>query len=111
MTMEDRNEMRGTLFEERQRSSEKSPIATGTLQISGLKLRIALWPNRVAGEGTKAAGKKYWPVSVEYLQGSKAVLAKVRPSDITVTDANATPGGAYADGMPNAAPGGEEVDF
>ena len=104
--------MRGTLFEEKQRSSEKSPIATGTVQISGLKLRIALWPNRVAGPGTKAAGKKYWPVSIEYLQGSKDVLAKVRPADITVTAANAVPAAeADAGGMPDAAPGGEVVDF
>ena len=80
------NEMRGSLFEETERKGEKSPIATGTITISGVELRIAMWPSRVAKDGTKAAGKKYWPISVEYKQGTQFVLAKVSPVDIVVTE-------------------------
>jgi hypothetical protein len=36
------NEMRGTLFEETQRTNDKSPIATGTVTISGVELRVAM---------------------------------------------------------------------
>lgn len=88
------NEMRGTLWQETERKSEKSPAATGTVTISGLELRIAMWPVRVAGDGTKAAGKKYWPISVEYKQGTQFVLAKVSPADIVVTEGVANVPGA-----------------
>lgn len=88
------NEMRGTLWQETERKSEKSPAATGTVTISGLELRIAMWPVRVAGDGTKAAGKKYWPISVEYKQGTQFVLAKVSPADIVVTEGVANVSGA-----------------
>ena len=88
------NEMRGTLWQETERKSEKSPAATGTVTISGLELRIAMWPVRVAGDGTKAAGKKYWPISVEYKQGTQFVLAKISPADITVTGSVAEVPGA-----------------
>lgn len=88
------NEMRGTLWQETERKSEKSPAATGTVTISGLELRIAMWPVRVAGDGTKAAGKKYWPISVEYKQGTQFVLAKVSPADIVVKEGVANISGA-----------------
>lgn len=93
------NEMRGTLWQETDRKSEKSPAATGTVTISGLELRIAMWPVRVAKDGTKAAGKKYWPISVEYKQGTQFVLAKVSPADIVVTEGVANVPGA---GEPSA---------
>lgn len=96
------NEMRGTLWQETERKSEKSPAATGTVTISGLELRIAMWPARSAGESTKAAGKKYWPISVEYKQGTQFVLAKVSPADITVTEGVASVPGAGS-GEPEAA--------
>ena len=96
------NEMRGTLWQETDRKSEKSPAATGTVTISGLELRIAMWPVRVAKDGTKAAGKKYWPILVEYKQGTQFVLAKVSPADITVTEGVANVPGAGS-GEPEAA--------
>ena len=96
------NEMRGTLWQETERKSEKSPAATGTVTISGLELRIAMWPVRVAKDGTKAAGKKYWPISVEYKQGTQFVLAKVSPADIVVTEGVANVPGAGR-GEPEAA--------
>ena len=96
------NEMRGTLWQEAERSNDKAPIATGTVTISGLELRIAMWPSRVAPQTSKAAGKKYWPVAVEYRQGTRYVLAKVSPADITVLAANGAPAtggeGAVASG-------------
>ena len=81
------NEMRGSLFEETERKGEKSPIATGTITISGVELRIAMWPSRVAGANSKAANKKYWPVGVEYKQGTKWMLVKIKPEDVTATGA------------------------
>ena len=95
------NEMRGTLWAESERSSEKAPVASGTITISGLELRIAMWPARIAGDGSKAAGKKYWPMSVEYKQGTRFVLAKVAPADIQVPRAKGTaiaPDAAKGDG-------------
>lgn len=83
------NEMRGSLWNEEERKNDKAPTATGTLTISGVELRIAMWPARVAGGTGKGAGKKFWPVSVEYKQGTKFVLAKVNPANIVVTGAAA----------------------
>ena len=87
------NEMRGTLWAETERSNEKAPVASGTVTISGLELRIAMWPARVASQTSKAAGKKYWPIAVEYKQGTQFVLAKVSPADIVVPKAIGTEAG------------------
>ena len=38
------NEMRGTLWAETERKNDKAPIATGSITISGVELRLALWP-------------------------------------------------------------------
>ena len=95
------NEMRGTLWAETERSNEKAPVASGTVTISGLELRIAMWPARVASQTSKAAGKKYWPIAVEYKQGTQFVLAKVSPADIVVPKAIGTEAGG--------APGSETV--
>ena len=95
------NEMRGTLWAEAERSNEKAPVASGTVTISGLELRIAMWPARVASQTSKAAGKKYWPIAVEYKQGTQFVLAKVSPADIVVPKAIGTEAGG--------APGSETV--
>jgi hypothetical protein len=94
------NEMRGTLWAEPERTNDKAPVASGTVTISGLELRIAMWPARVASQASKAAGKKYWPIAVEYKQGTQFVLAKVSPVDIVVPAAN----GAAAGGVPGVAP-------
>ena len=94
------NEMRGTLWAETERSNEKAPVASGTVTISGLELRIAMWPARVASQTSKAAGKKYWPIAVEYKQGTQFVLAKVSPVDIVVPKAN----GIEAGGVPESVP-------
>lgn len=83
------NEMRGSLWEEKDRTNEKAPTATGTVTISGVELRVAMWPARVAGGSGKGAGKKYWPISVEYKQGTKFMLAKISPANVLVTGATA----------------------
>ena len=95
------NEMRGTLWAEPERTNDKAPVASGTVTISGLELRIAMWPARVASQTSKAAGKKYWPIAVEYKQGTQFVLAKVSPADIVVPKAIGTEAGG--------APGSETV--
>lgn len=79
-------EMRGALYEEAERKSEKSPIATGKITISGVELRIAMWPAQVSKGESK---KKYWPLKVEYRQGTTKFLAAVSPSQVTVTGATA----------------------
>lgn len=84
------DEMRGALFAEEERKNEKTPMATGTVTISGVKLRVAMWPSRVAGGTGKGAGKKYWPISVEYLQGAQKFLVACSPADVTVTGASTT---------------------
>lgn len=94
------NEMRGTLWAESERTNDKAPVASGTVTISGLELRIAMWPARVASQTSKAAGKKYWPIAVEYKQGTQFVLAKVSPVDIVVPSAKS----AVAGGAPGSAP-------
>lgn len=82
------NEMRGTLWpvDESDRK-ENGPAATGTVTISGVELRIAMWPARVAGGSGKGAGKKYFSLSLEYKQGTKAFLAKCNPTNVIVTGA------------------------
>lgn len=84
------NEMRGTLWpvDESDRK-ENGPAATGTVTISGVELRIAMWPARVAGGTGKGAGKKYCSLSLEYKQGTKAFLAKCNPANVLVTGATA----------------------
>lgn len=80
-------EMRGALYEESERKSEKSPVATGKITISGVELRIAMWPAQVSKGESK---KKYWPVKVEYRQGATKFLVPVSPAQVTVTGATAT---------------------
>lgn len=87
------NEMRGTLWAETERKNDKAPQASGTITISGLELRIAMWPSKVAGGSGPGAGKKYWPLKVEYKQGTKFVLAKVNPANIIVTGSTADAAG------------------
>ena len=92
------DEMRGALFEiAPDERKEKGPVATGTLTISGVKLRLAMWPARVAGGTGKGAGKKFWSVAVEYPQGARAFLAKCSPASVVVTGASAQPGDTAAD--------------
>lgn len=93
-------EMRGALYEEAERKSEKSPIATGKITISGVELRIAMWPSQVTKGDAK---KKYWPLKVEYRQGTTKFLAAVSPSQVTVTDATANAPAS------TAAPGDDET--
>lgn len=81
------NEMRGSLWTEKDRTNEKAPTATGTITVSGVELRIAMWPKRKAGGSGKRAGEDFCPLSVEYKQGTKFVLAKVSPANIVVTGA------------------------
>ena len=83
------NEMRGSLWPERERKNDKAPLATGTITISGVELRVAMWPKSKAGGSGKRAGEEFWPISVEYKQGTKFVLAKVNPANIVVTGAAA----------------------
>ena len=96
-------EMRGALYEETDRKNEKSPIATGKITVSGVELRVAMWGAQVSkGE----AKKKYWPLKVEYRQGTRFVLAKVKPENIVVAGA-----AAVVEGAPAAhGAGGEPAD-
>lgn len=93
-------EMRGALYEETERKSDKSPCATGKVTISGVELRIAMWPAQVSKGESK---KKYWPLKVEYKQGATKFLVPVSPADVTVT-------GATVDGAGAAPAGGENAD-
>lgn len=92
-------EMRGALYEETDRKNEKSPVATGKVTISGVELRIAMWPAQVSKGETK---KKYWPLKVEYRQGATKFLAPVSPSQVTVTGATATAAGEVPGDAENA---------
>lgn len=100
------NEMRGTLWvlgpDERK---EKGPVAAGYCEISGVRVRVAMWAKKVAATG-KAAGKTYIPISFEYPQGATAFLAKCAPRNVVVTGAMA------GDGQPPAAAsvGGADAD-
>ena len=88
-------EMRGALYEESERKSDKSPIATGKITISGVELRIAMWPSQVSKGESK---KKYWPVKVEYRQGATRFLVPISPAAVTVTAATAAAPGGEAPG-------------
>ena len=87
-------EMRGVLYDVGERKGDKYPIATGKIQISGVELRIAMWPPQVSKGESK---KKYWPVKVEYRQGATKFLAPVSPANVTVTAATSD-GAAPGDG-------------
>lgn len=91
-------EMRGALYEETERKGEKYPVATGKITVSGVELRIAMWPAQVTkGE----AKRKYWPLRVEYRQGATKFLAPVSPANVTVTSASAANGSASTPGEAN----------
>jgi len=99
------NEMRGSLWVDEDRKNEKAPTATGTITISGVDLRIAMWPVRVAK--VNGEDRKYWPISVEYKNGTKFVLAKVSPANIVVTGSSASSNSvkseeAHGDGANNS---------
>jgi hypothetical protein len=81
------SEMRGALYEESERKGDKYPIATGKIQISGVELRIAMWPAQVSKGESK---KKYWPLKVEYRQGATKFLVPVSPAQVVVNGATAT---------------------
>lgn len=89
------NEMRGTLWildDAQRKDKEKSPIATGTITISGVQLRISMWPHKKVNKpGSKADGKTYMPLAIEYQKGATKFLAGIRPADVTVTAAVAEP--------------------
>lgn len=76
-------EMRGVLYaDERSKDNDKYPIATGKVTISGVELRVAMWPSRVtSGESPK----KYWPIKVEYRQGATRFLVPVEPAKVVAT--------------------------
>ena len=97
-------EMRGALYEESERKSDKSPIATGKITISGVELRIAMWPSQVSKGESK---KKYWPVKVEYRQGATMFLVPISPAAVTVTAASAAAPGSAAPGDGEAADVGD----
>ena len=85
------NEMRGTLWildDSERKDKEKSPVATGKITISGVELRISMWGKRTVNKpGTKAHGKVYMPLAIEYPRGAEKFLAAIRPADVTVTAA------------------------
>ena len=85
------NEMRGTLWildDSERKDKEKSPVATGKITISGVELRISMWgKKKVDKPGTKAHGKAYMPLAIEYPRGAEKFLAAIRPADVTVTAA------------------------
>lgn len=91
MDKEYSNEMRGTLWildDSERKDKEKSPVATGKITISGVELRISMWGKKTVNKpGTKAHGKAYMPLSIEYPRGAEKFLAAIRPASVTVTSA------------------------
>ena len=91
MDKEYSNEMRGTIWildDSERKDKEKSPVATGKITISGVELRISMWGKRTVDKpGTKAHGKVYMPLAIEYPRGAEKFLAAIRPADVTVTAA------------------------
>ena len=87
-------EMRGALYEDaRHKEDDKHPIATGKVTISGVELRIAMWPSRVSsGEGRK----QYWPIKVEYKQGATRFLVPIEPAQVIATGVAPSGGGESA---------------
>lgn len=92
------NEMRGTIWAENNRKNDKSPVASGTVTISGVELRIVVWPKRKAAGGGKRDGEEFSPISVEYKQGATKFLAAFSPADVTVTGATVTANGSADNG-------------
>ena len=95
------NDMRGSLWvlTPDERKNEKSPVASGTIEIAGVRLRIAMWAKRVVAKpGSKANGKTYMPIKVEYEQGATRFLCPVNPSAVTVTSAGASAQQTVPDG-------------
>ena len=94
-------EMRGAVYLDTERKNEKAPMATGTIQVSGVELRVAMWAAQVSKNN-----KKYWPITVEYKQGTKFMLAKIKPENVVVTGASATAVSEVAsDATPDAGAG------
>lgn len=85
------NEMRGTLWildDAQRKDKEKSPVAIGTITVSGVELRISMWGKKTVNKpGSKAHGKTYMPLAIEYPKGTAKFLAGIRPADVTVTAA------------------------
>lgn len=107
MDKEYSNEMRGTLWlldDAQRKDKEKSPIATGTITISVVQLRISMWPHKKVNKpGSKADGKTYMPLAIEYPKGTTKFLAGIRPADVTVT-------GAVAEAPAEQSVSAEDVD-
>lgn len=89
-------EMRGALFEiPKAERVENGPIYRGKIRVSGVDLRVFMWPGRKATSG-KAAGLNVYGLTVEYPQGAKHFLAKVSPANVVVTGAMGSEGGEGA---------------
>lgn len=107
------NDMHGALWPiaESERR-DRGPVATGTITVSGVPLRIALWSRRIVDKpGSRANGKAYMPVSVEYPKGAAAFLVGVRPADITVTAATASGNQPSGQGVAGADIQDEDLPF
>ena len=101
-------EMRGALYEESDRKNEKAPIATGKITVSGVELRVAMWGAQVSKGESK---KKYWPLKVEYRQGTRFVLAKVKPENIVVAGVTAEAPASDGAGAPGDASASDVGDM
>lgn len=101
------NEMRGTLWvldDSERKDKDKSPVATGKITISGVELRISMWGKKTVNKpGTKANGKAYMPLAIEYPRGAEKFLAAIRPADVTVT-------AAVADSQSKQSASSDDVD-
>jgi uncharacterized protein (DUF736 family) len=53
------NEMKGVLFPNEKRSSDKAPNATGTVQIKGVTYKLAAWTKE------SKAGKRFMSLTVQ----------------------------------------------
>ncbi len=102
-------EMRGVLYADaRSKDNDKYPIATGKVTISGVELRIAMWPSRVtSGENAK----KYWPIKVEYKQGATRFLVPIEPAKVVATGVASTGSGESAPGNGESAPAEDVGDI
>lgn len=71
------NNMTGALFRNENATNEKAPSHTGTLEIDGVKYRLAAWVRE-----KKSDGGKFFSLKVELMEARRSQPAPARKADL-----------------------------
>ena len=75
------NELKGVLFRNKKKTSERSPSHTGKVMVDGVEYRVAAWVNDSAATGEKYFSLKLTPPDKNSVPPKTQIPAHVADSD------------------------------